>query len=137
MRRTHRRRDHTAEAVNLTPLIDLVFILLIFFIVTSSFVKETGIDIDRPSAVSAGRKEAAAILVAVTAAGEVWVDRQRVDVRRLRAVIERLRAEAPEASAVVVADEAARMGLAVEVIDQIRLAGISEVAVAASLETAP
>jgi biopolymer transport protein ExbD len=137
MRRPQRRRELSAEAINLTPLIDLVFILLIFFIVTSSFVKETGVDVDRPSARSAGRKEAAAILVAVTAAGEIWIDRQRVDVRRVRAVVERLRAEAPEASAVVVADEAARMGLAVEVIDQIRLAGIEEVAVAASLEAAP
>jgi len=137
MRRIQRRRNHVAEAVNLTPLIDLVFILLIFFIVTSSFVKETGIDIDRPSAVSAGRKEAAAILVAVTADGEIWIDRQRVDVRRVRVVVERLRAEAPEASAVVVADAQARMGLAVEVIDQIRLAGIAQVAVAASLEAAP
>jgi len=137
MRRTSRRNDLATEAINLTPLIDLVFILLIFFIVTSSFVKETGIEVDRPSARSVGRKEAATILVAVTAKGEIWVDRQRVDVRRVRAVVERLHAEAPEAAAVVVADEDARMGLAVEVIDQIRLAGIEQVAVAASLEEAP
>jgi biopolymer transport protein ExbD len=136
MRRVRQRPDTTAQAINLTPLIDMVFILLIFFIVTSSFVKETGVEVERPESVTAKRKEAASILVAITAEGEVWIDRQRIDIRRVRTVVERLHAESPESSAVVVADEDARMGLAVEVIDQIRLAGVQQVSVAASLEAA-
>lgn len=126
-----------AQTMNLTPLIDMVFILLIFFIVTSSFVKETGIDVERPSALSAERKEAATILVAVTADGKIWVNERPVDLRRLRAAVERLRVESPAAAAVVVADTNARMGLAVEVIDQVRLAGVTRVSVAASLEGEP
>lgn len=128
-----RREPPVAQAINLTPLIDVVFILLIFFIVTSSFVKETGVEVERPAASTATRKEAASILVSVTAAGEIWIDQAVVDLRRVRAAVERLRAESPEAAAVVVADKDARMGLAVQVIDQIRLAGVVRVSVAASL----
>ncbi|MDJ0868635.1 MAG: biopolymer transporter ExbD [Myxococcota bacterium] len=137
MARSHRQESNVAQTMNLTPLIDMVFILLIFFIVTSSFVKETGIDVERPSALSAERKEAATILVAVTADGKIWVNERPVDLRRLRAAVERLRVESPEAAAVVVADTNARMGLAVEVIDQVRLAGVTRVSVAASLEGEP
>ena len=134
MARSHRRDTSVAHTINLTPLIDVVFILLIFFIVTSSFVKEAGIDVERPSAQSAERKEAATILVAVDAAGSIWIDQRQVDLRRVRASVGRLRAESPQAAAVVIADTDARMGLAVQVIDQIRLAGVERVSLAATRE---
>ena len=130
-----KRRRNTKEAVtvlNLTPLIDMVFILLVFFVVTSSFVKETGVEIERPNAKSAVSQEQANILIAVTKKGEIWIDKRQVDIRTLRGHIERLHAESPEGSAVIVADRHAEAGIVMQAVDQARLAGIDKVAVAAS-----
>jgi biopolymer transport protein ExbD len=129
--RLHTREEGGNAALNLTPLIDMVFILLIFFAVNSTFVKFPGVEVDQPVARSAEDREAATILIAVTERGEIWVDRKRVDVRRLRGVIERMFVEAPGASVVVLSDEASRTGVVVEVIDQARLAGAERVAIAA------
>ncbi|MCG8124929.1 MAG: biopolymer transporter ExbD, partial [Candidatus Thiodiazotropha taylori] len=96
MRHQHVDEESGELAINLTPLIDMVFILLIFFMVTSSFVKETGVEVDRPSAATATMKQQAAILIGVTHKGEVWIDKRRVDVRAVRANVERLHAENPE-----------------------------------------
>ena len=132
MRRSHRTTQATPLGVNLTPLIDVVFILLIFFIVTSSFVKEAGIDVNRPSAKTALRKELGNIMIAITKDGNVWIDKRQVDLRSVRANVERLHAENPEGTVVIVADTDSRMGLMVEVMDQVRLAGVTNIAVAAS-----
>jgi len=130
------KSDHTQEDesvnLNITPLIDMVFILLIFFAVSSSFVKEAGVEVSRPSAKSAVRQEKANIMVGVTKNDEVWIDRQRVDVRSVRAHIERLHAENPEGSVVILADEQSRTGVVIQVLDQARLAGVENVAVAAT-----
>jgi biopolymer transport protein ExbD len=133
MRQRHSQQQSGAAAnINITPLIDMVFILLIFFIVTTSFVKETGVDVNRPSAEAAERKERGNILIAVRANGEIWMDERQVDVRAVRANVERLHAENPEGSVVIVADEESRTGLVVEVMDQARLAGVNEVSIAAT-----
>jgi biopolymer transport protein ExbD len=116
----------------MTPLIDMVFILLVFFVVNTSFVKETGVEIQRPSAKSAVKQEQATILIAVNHQGEIWIDKQRVDLRALRGHIERLHAESPEGSVVVLADNASETGIVMQVVDQARLAGIAKVAVAAT-----
>lgn len=121
-----------ASKVNLTPLIDVVFILLIFFVVTSSFVKESGVEVRRPTAHTAVVQERANIIVAITDAGDIWVDGQRVDIYTLRTQIEGLHAENPEGTVVIQADAQSRTGLAIEVLDQIRLAGVTNVAFAAS-----
>ena len=118
--------------MNITPLIDMVFILLIFFAVNASFVKEAGVEIDRPSARSAVTQEQANIMIAVTENGEVWVDRQRVDPRSVRGHVERLHAENPEGAVVILADDESQTGLVIEVLDQARLAGVDNVAVAAT-----
>ena len=110
----------------------MVFILLIFFAVNASFVKEAGVEIERPSAKTAVTKEQANIMIAVTQNGEVWVDRQRVDPRSVRGHVERLHAENPEGAVVILADEKSETGLVIEVLDQTRLAGVENVAVAAS-----
>lgn len=136
MRRVHTEHQTTSADVNLTPLIDMVFILLIFFIVTSSFVKEAGIDVSRPSAETAVRQERGNIFIAISRDGEIWMDKQRVDIRSVRANVERLHAENPEGSVVIVADEDSRTGLMVEVMDQVRLAGVTNVAIAASQDEA-
>lgn len=118
--------------IDLTPMLDVIFILLIFFIVTTSFVRESGIKINRPNAQTAQKEDKTSILVAVSPEGEIWIDRQRVDIRGLRAAIQRLRAQNPEASVVIQADQNARAGLMVEAMDQARLAGVQNVAVAAT-----
>jgi biopolymer transport protein ExbD len=132
--RLHTREEGGSAAINLTPLIDMVFILLIFFAVNSTFVRFPGVDVDQPSAQTSVVQKNQTILVAVTAADEVWIDKQRIDVRRLRSAIERLYVETPDAPVVVLADQEADAGTVVQVIDQARLAGASRVAIAATTE---
>lgn len=118
--------------INLTPMIDMVFILLIFFIVTTSFVKETGVEINRPSAKTAERKEQGNILVAITQNGEIWIDRRPVEAQSVRANIERLKAQNPEGAVIIQADNNSQTGVLITVIDQIRLAGIVNISLAAN-----
>lgn len=128
----HLKSEAGPTAMNITPLIDMVFILLIFFAVNASFVKEAGVEIERPSARSAQTQQKANIMIAVTQTGEVWVDRQRVDPRSVRGHVERLHAENPEGAVVILADDKSETGLVIEVLDQARLAGVDQVAVAAT-----
>lgn len=130
-----RRRGGRAEdesEVNLTPMLDVVFIMLIFFIVTASFVKESGIDINRPDAQTAEKKEQGNILVAISPNNQIWIDKRQVDVRALRANIERLKAENPQGAVVIQADKDSKNGLLVKVMDAARLAGIKNVSIAAT-----
>lgn len=132
MRNRHSRRHSGALAeVNMTPLIDMVFILLIFFIVTTSFVKETGVDVSRPSAKTAVKKAQANILISITANDQIWMDKREIDRRAVRANVERMHAENPEGSVIILADEEAKTGLLIEVMDQARLAGVANVSIAA------
>jgi biopolymer transport protein ExbD len=126
-------RNREESEVNLTPMLDVVFIMLIFFIVTASFVKEAGIDITRPPAATAERKERGNILVAITANDQIWIDRRQVDVRSIRANIERLHAENPQGSVVIQADTDSKNGLLVRVMDAARLAGVKSVSLAAEV----
>ena len=125
--------DEEEDAVNLTPMLDVVFIMLIFFIVTASFVKEAGIDVNRPDAATAERKERGNILVAITENGQIWINKRQVDPRAVRANIERMHAENPQGSVVIQADENSRNGLLVQVMDAARLAGVYEVSIAAEV----
>jgi biopolymer transport protein ExbD len=126
------RKTDSQVGMNITPMIDMVFILLVFFVVNTSFVKEAGIEIQRPNAKTTVTQEQANIMIAVTKDGEIWVDKKRVDIRSLRGHVERLHAEAPEGTAVVLADKHSETGIVMQVVDQARLAGIEKVAVAAS-----
>ena len=132
MRRRRSRNTEKSE-VNLTPMLDVVFIMLIFFIVTASFVKEAGIDVTRPPAATAERKERGNILVAITSNDQIWIDRRPVDPRFVRANIERLHAENPQGSVVIQADKESKNGLLVQVMDAARLAGVSNVSLAAEV----
>ena len=131
--RRRRSKIQDEEEVNLTPMLDVVFILLIFFIVTASFVKESGIDINRPAAATAVRKERGNILVAITPTGQIWIDRRQVDVRAVRANIERLHAENPQGAVVIQADRDSKNGLLVEVMDAAKLAGVENISIAAEI----
>ncbi|MFW6216243.1 MAG: ExbD/TolR family protein [Desulfohalobiaceae bacterium] len=125
-----RRRSGTKE-LNIAPLIDMVFILLIFFIVTTSFVRESGIDVSRPTASSAVSKEDVTILVAIDKNNRVFMEEQEIDVRAVRANVERALAENPEGSVVVVADRGSSTGTAIKVMDGCRQAGAEDVSLAA------
>ena len=117
------------EDVNVTPLLDIVFIMLIFFIVTSTFVKEPGIEVDRPGAVSAEQRKLASIIVAISENDEIWINKERVELDEVRVVVEQLRRENPKGTAVVQADAKSKTRLLVEVVTQIRSTGVADVAV--------
>lgn len=134
MVRRHVNPDGQENDIDITPMLDVVFIMLIFFIVTTSFVKESGITVSRPSATTAEAKQGSNILIAIRANGEIWVDKRAVDVRAVRANVERMKAEAPEGAVVIQADEFAPTGILVKVMDQVRLAGVSDISIAASTE---
>lgn len=132
-----RRRSWDMEdeaVIDLTPLMDIVFIILIFFIVTTSFIKESGVDVHRPQASTAEQKEQGNIMIAITESGEIWINKRQVDVRAVRANVERLKAGNPESGVVIQADKDSRNGLLVQVMDQARLAGVSNLSIAASRE---
>ena len=132
MARRHRRAHKGEEAeIDLTPMLDVVFIMLIFFIVTATFTKESGIEINRPAAATAQKKERAGIMVAIDSSDRIFIQRRRIDLRAVRANIERLVAETPQAGVVVQADKGSKTGVLVDVVDQIRLAGVVDVSVAA------
>jgi biopolymer transport protein ExbD len=132
MRRRQNRRKSESE-VNLTPMLDVVFIMLIFFIVTASFVKESGIEISRPGASTAVRKEKGNILIAISSNDQIWMNRRQVDPRALRANIERAHAENPQGAVVIQADKAAKTGLLVQVMDAARQAGVKDISLAADI----
>jgi len=133
-------RKHASKASNddaeidMTPMLDIVFIMLIFFIVTASFLKESGIDINRPDASTAVKADKANIMIAVSDKNEVWMEKRRVDVRAVRANVERLRAENPEGSVVIQADVESKSGIVMEVVDAVRKAGVSDYIVATAKE---
>nr|WP_320114096.1 biopolymer transporter ExbD [uncultured Desulfuromonas sp.] len=130
---SNRRAKRQGLELNIAPLIDMVFILLIFFLVTTSFVRETGIDVQRPTANTAVSKEKATILIAISDDDCIYVEGRMVDVRAIRVHVERALAENPEGSVVIVADRGSRTGTAVEVMDACRQAGAQDVALAAGV----
>jgi len=128
-RQTFQQSGGDEEDVNMTPLLDIVFIMLIFFIVTSTFVKEPGIEVNRPQAATAEDRKLASIIVAISADDEIWINKERVDLGEVRAIIEQLRRENPRGTAVVQADAKSKSRMLVEVVNQIRAAGLRDVAV--------
>jgi biopolymer transport protein ExbD len=118
--------------INLTPMLDVVFIMLIFFIVTAVFVKEPGVEVNRPTAMTAFTPESGSIFIAVTANNEIWVDRRSVPPEGVRAAIERLSAENPEGGVVIQADNAAYNEFVITVMDAAKAAGITEITLAAA-----
>ena len=110
--------------INLTPMLDVVFIMLIFFIVSTSFVRESGIDVNRPNAKSSETQSKTAVMVAISATDAIWLDRKPIDLRMVRPTIERIRSEQSEIKVIVQADEKSSTGQLVKVVDQLRLAKV-------------
>jgi biopolymer transport protein ExbD len=125
------RGNQGGVEINMAPLIDMVFLLLIFFAVSTSFVKEAGIDVQRASASTAEVKERASIMIGLSADGQVYMEGKKIDVRSVRGLVERALAEDPESGVVVVADKQSVTGIVVKVMDQCRLAGAKTVSLAA------
>ncbi|WP_339773292.1 biopolymer transporter ExbD [uncultured Paraglaciecola sp.] len=123
--------DEEEAVIDMTPMLDVVFIMLIFFIVTASFVKESGIDVNRPEAATAVKKDRANILVAISDKGEIWINKRRIDVRAVQANIERLHAENPQGTVVIQADKKSTTETLIKVMDASRAAGITDVSIAA------
>lgn len=110
--------------INMTPMLDVVFIMLIFFIVSTSFVREAGIEVNRPSAKTSEVQTKTAVMVALSADQEIWLDRKPIDLRMVRPALERMKLEQTELSVVVQADEDSSTGHLVKLLDQLRLAGV-------------
>lgn len=123
--------DEEEAAIDMTPVLDVVFIMLIFFIVTASFVKEAGIDVNRPDAATAVKKDRANILIAISDKGEIWINKRRVDVRAVQANVERLKAENPQGSVVIQADRKSTTETLIKVMDASRAAGAFDISIAA------
>ncbi|MBE1287642.1 biopolymer transporter ExbD [Alteromonas sp. LMIT006] len=123
--------DEEEAAIDMTPMLDVVFIMLIFFIVTASFVKEAGIDVNRPDAATAVKKDRANILIAISDKGEIWINKRRVDVRAVQANVERLKAENPQGSVVIQADRKSTTETLIKVMDASRAAGAFDISIAA------
>ncbi len=117
--------------IDLTPMLDVVFIMLIFFIVTSTFVKESGVDVSRPNADTAVVTESNSIQIGITSTNQIFMDKRQVDKRAVRANVERGLAENPGAAVIIVADADSKTETLIEVMDQSRLAGAASVSVAA------
>jgi len=128
-----RRGRRAVNELNITPLIDMVFILLIFFMVNTSFVKETGIAVNRPSASTAIVQENAAILIAIDPKNRIFIAHREIDIRAVLANVERALVENPESTVVVVADKGSHTGVAIQVMDACRLAGAENVSLAAAV----
>ncbi|GAA6186896.1 MAG: biopolymer transporter ExbD [Aliiglaciecola sp.] len=131
MRKIQNLVEEEEATIDMTPMLDVVFIMLIFFIVTASFVKESGIDVNRPEAATAVKKDRANILVAISDKGEIWINKRRVDVRAVQANIERLKAENPQGTVVIQADRKATTETLIKVMDASRAAGVYDVSIAA------
>ena len=127
-----RRHAHTEDAdINITPMLDIVFIMLIFFIVTTSFTKETGATIIRPEAAQAVALQNGTILIGVKPNDDIWMAKRQIELREVRQMVERARAENPEGSVVIVADKDSRIGTVAQIMDQVKMAGVQGVAISA------
>tara|TARA_B110000438_G_scaffold191485_1_gene183106 strand:- start:620 stop:1024 length:405 start_codon:yes stop_codon:yes gene_type:complete len=124
------QKEKDEASVDMTPMLDIVFIMLIFFIVTATFVKQSGLEVIRPPAETAEDQRRVSILIAVGDGGEVWMDNKEVDVRAVRAGVEKLLAENPLGSVVIQADTKSKSGILMQVMDQVRQAGAPGTAIA-------
>ncbi len=129
--RIRRLRRSKAAEINMAPLIDMVFILLIFFLVTTSFVKESGVEIDRPTAQSAVPKEKVHLMVEITQEGTVFIEGKPTDIRSIRARMKRFIVETPGGSVLIVADKQSNTGIVIQALDECRLAGVQNIGVSA------
>lgn len=124
------REQEEEAAIDMTPMLDIVFIMLIFFIVTTVFVKQAGIEVNKPDGETATKFKNANIFIAVTEDGNVWIDRREISLEAVRPTLEKLLLEQPTDAVFIQADMKAKHGVVVEIMDQVKAAGVDQVAVA-------
>jgi biopolymer transport protein ExbD len=134
MRKKRQSREDDLD-INITPMLDIVFIMLIFFIVTTSFVKEPGIDPQRPVAETSEPKPRGNILIGVDTEGQIWMNNRRVELTDIRLLVEEAVNETPESSAVVVSDQESPTGIVIDIMDQVRAGGVINISIAAEPES--
>ena len=123
--RRHRSEDHeSSHGIDLAPMLDFVLNLLIFFIITAIFVKEFGLMVNRPSGFEPEKDNQGSIVIQVLDDGEVWIDNRVVDIRAVRANVERLHAINPQHGVLILATQAAPTGVVIQVVDQVHLGDI-------------
>lgn len=130
-----RKTKKQTPELNIAPLIDMVFILLIFFLVTTSFVRETGVDINRPTASTAINKEKANILIGITKDNRIFMDKKEIDIRAVRLNVLKALAENPESEVIIVADKESHTGTTIMAMDSCKLAGAKNVSIAANVDS--
>ena len=131
-RRAKRKADEAV--IDMTPMLDVVFIMLIFFIVTTSFIKEAGVEIEHPIAGSTVKKPKASLLIGVTAKGDIWIAKEKVKPEAVRSAVAKIRQENPEGAVVIQADVKAKAGIVLQVLDAVKAAGVADVSIAARVE---
>tara|TARA_Y100001978_G_C23468381_1_gene325769 strand:+ start:119 stop:523 length:405 start_codon:yes stop_codon:yes gene_type:complete len=128
MRKIGKQQDQGGAEIDLTPMLDVVFIMLIFFIVVASFIKEAGVEVNRPDDNQPDNPEdSTSILVEVASDNQIWMENRRVDIRAVRANIQRLLAEDPEAPVTIKVEKGAEAGIVVDVADAARESGVAAV----------
>ena len=130
MSRRHAAPESEEIGIDLAPMLDFVMNLLIFFIITTSFVKEAGINVSRPAAFTAESQESGNILIAIRPNGDIWMDKRQVNLSEVRGLIERLHVERPDDTVVLIADRDAQTGALTKVMDQVKLGGVKDVSIA-------
>jgi biopolymer transport protein ExbD len=129
-----RRHAKTEDVeINITPMLDIVFIMLIFFIVTTSFTKETGATINKPVADQAVALRNGTILIGIRSNDDIWMNKRLIELREVRSLVERAKAENPEGSVVIVADKESRIGVVTQVMDQVKMAGVQGISISAEV----
>jgi biopolymer transport protein ExbD len=126
-RRLSESFDESSHGIDLAPMLDFVINLLIFFIITAVFVKESGLIVNRPTAFEPQEQELESIQIQILNNGEIWVDNRVVDARAVRANVERLSAVSPDSGVLIISQEQAPTGVLVEVVDQVHLGGIYDI----------
>jgi biopolymer transport protein ExbD len=129
-RRSVLAKPSEEEDINITPLLDIVFIMLIFFIVTSTFIKEPGVKVLRVDAATAIAQKPISLLVAVDENDQIWINKQQVELSEVKVKVKELRREIPRGGAVLQADAKAKSGLVLDVLQEIRDAGVDDFAIA-------
>jgi biopolymer transport protein ExbD len=129
-----RKKNDAPVELNMSPMVDMTFLLLIFFLVTTTFVKESGVEVNRPVASTTVKQGETNMIIGVTKEGMVYIEGQVIDIRSVRSRMERFKHENPEGKVVITADKESLFGVAIEALDQVRLANIKDVVVAATKE---
>ncbi|MEX2122472.1 MAG: biopolymer transporter ExbD [Woeseia sp.] len=136
MQARHHGEENEDHGIDLAPMLDFTINLLIFFIITTSFIKEAGVTVFKPNATTAEHRESGNLLIAIRENGDIWMDREQVELRELRTLIERLHIERPDDTVVIIADRNSKAGVVAKVMDEVRAGGITEVSIAADPDSA-